>query len=308
MSQSLSQTAPVFPREQAPPWVRELRNFLKRFRSDSAAVLGALLMLAVIICAIAAPVLAPHDPEQADLRARLKPPAWQVDGNSDYLLGADPIGRDLLSRIIYGARISLFVGIVGTAISLLVGASLGLLAAFYGGFLDSLLMRIADAQLAFPFILLAITVMAIFGTGLVKLVLVLGITGWVGYARVIRGETLSTKEREFVHAARTIGATDRRIILRHILPNVFSSMIVLATVNIAINILLEAGLTFLGLGVDPTIPSWGGMLADGRGYIVTAWWVSTFPGLAIMLTVLGFNLLGDWLRDELDPQTRLNTL
>jgi peptide/nickel transport system permease protein len=197
------------------------------------------------------------------------------------------------------------IGIASTAISMLLGVTLGLLSGYFGGWIESIVMRVADVQLAFPFILLALVIMAIFGGGLTKLILILGLTGWVSYARLVRSQVLSVRELDYVQAARSLGAKDRGIIFRHILPNVISSVIVLSTLQVATNILTEAGLTFLGLGVDPSIPSWGGMLADGRNYITNAWWVATFPGFAIMLTVLGVNLLGDWLRDELDPQLRV---
>lgn len=267
--------------------------------------IGGLLILVALVCALLAPWIAPADPVRGELTNRLKPPGWLEGGSARMPLGADPVGRDLLSRIVYGARVSLFVGMVSAAIALGLGVLAGLVAGYYGGPLDDLLMRLADGWLAFPFILLAILVLAVLGPGLTNLVLVLGIAQWPGFARVVRGQVLSIKALDFIEAARALGAPDRRIAWRHVFPGTLSSIIVVGTLNVANNILLEAGLTYVGLGVDPSIPSWGGMLADGRNYVATAWWVSTFPGLAIMGTVLGFNLVGDWLRDWLDPKLRV---
>lgn len=281
------------------------RISLKRLVTNVPVMIGLLLVLLAVTSALAAPKLAPHDPVTAQLKYRLDAPAWDHTSKAHYLLGADAVGRDVLSRIIYGSRISLTVGLTATAISLVVGVVLGLLSGYFGDWIDSLIMRLADLQLSFPFILLAMVIMAIFGGGLDRLVLLLGFTGWVSYARLVRGQVLTVRELDYVQAARATGATDVRIIFRHVLPNIVSSVIVLSTLQVGTNILLEAGLTFLGLGVDPSIPSWGGMLADGRNYVTNAWWVATFPGVAIMLTVLGVNLLGDWLRDELDPQMRV---
>jgi peptide/nickel transport system permease protein len=253
-----------------------------------------------LAAAVAAPVLAPRNPEAADLRARLTPPAWFV-GGSPYVLGTDAIGRDILSRIIYGARISLTVGLVSVALSSVAGTALGLAAGYYGGWWDEAMMRFADLQLSFPFILFALVVIAVLGPGLGRIVFVLAVTQWASYARLVRSEAIAVKEADYIQAARALGVRDARIIWRHVLPNALGAVMVLATLSIANNILLEAALTFLGLGVDPAVPSWGGMLADARNYIQTAWWDSTFPGLAIMLTVMGFNLVGDWLRDRLSP-------
>jgi len=260
-------------------------------------IVGLGLVALATLSAIAAPLLAPHAPDAADLGARLLPPRL----GTLYPLGTDAIGRDLLSRIIYGARVSLEVGVLSVAASGLAGTCLGLLAGYYGGWWDELAMRAADLQLSFPFILFAIVVIAVLGPGLSRIVLVLAVTQWASYARLVRSETLAVRETDYIQAARAIGLADRRIIWRHVLPNALGAVSVLATLSVANNILLEAALTFLGLGVDPSIPSWGGMLADSRNYIQTAWWDSTFPGLAIMLTVMGFNLVGDWLRDRLTP-------
>jgi len=254
--------------------------------------------------ALAAPWLAPHDPRQQDLSLRLHPPGWAEGGDPSYPLGTDQMGRDILSRIIYGARVSLAVGFIAVAISGTLGVSLGLLSGYFGGRLDDIIMRVADIQLAFPFILLALAVMTVLGSGLRNIIIVLGITGWVQYGRIIRSEVLRLRSTEFIEAAHSIGNSDLAVIWRHLLPNVISSAIVIASLQVARVVVSESALTFLGLGIEPTIPSWGGMLSDGRDYINTQWWVSTFPGLALMLTVLGWNLVGDWLRDSLDPRAR----
>lgn len=265
-------------------------------------LVGAALVTVAVVAALGAPKLAPFNPDMGELGNRLLPPSWLAEHPSPFLLGTDTVGRDLLSRIIFGARISLLVGVCSVVLSVLVGVILGLIAGYVGGRVDDILMRLVDLQLSFPFILLAITVMAVLGPGLWKVIVLMAIAQWGQYARVVRSEVLVVKQMGFVEAARCIGTPTSMILRRHILPNVMNSVVVLATLNVANNILLEAGLTFLGLGVDPSTPSWGGMLAAAREYVTTAWWFATFPGLAIMLTVLGFNLLGDWLRDVLDPK------
>jgi peptide/nickel transport system permease protein len=278
-------------------------TFLKK---NPSGMLGMVLVLLTVSCALFSSIIAPMDPGEASLTSRLAPPSWADEtGESTYFLGADQLGRDLFSRIIAGAKISLMVGFFGVVISMVIGTLLGLISGYFGKWLDDVIMRIADIQLAFPFILFAIIIMSVLGTGIWKIVLILGLTYWVGFARLIRGQVISVKELEYVQAAKAVGGTNFTIIRKHIFPNVLSSILVLGTLYIAEFILLEASLTFLGLGVDPTIPSWGGMLADSRNYISTAWWTATFPGLAIMLTVLGFNLLGDWLRDKLDPNLKV---
>ncbi len=281
-------------------WRKGLRN-LGRHRT---ALVGVGILMAVILMALAAPWLAPHDPRQQDLSLRLHPPGWAEGGDPSYPLGTDQMGRDILSRIIYGARVSLAVGFIAVAISGTLGVSLGLLSGYFGGRLDDIIMRVADIQLAFPFILLALAVMTVLGSGLRNIIIVLGITGWVQYGRIIRSEVLRLRSTEFIEAAHSIGNSDLAVIWRHLLPNVISSAIVIASLQVARVVVSESALTFLGLGIEPTIPSWGGMLSDGRDYINTQWWVSTFPGLALMLTVLGWNLVGDWLRDSLDPRAR----
>jgi peptide/nickel transport system permease protein len=232
-----------------------------------------------------------------DLMARLTPPFQ----NPAHILGTDPLGRDVLARVVVGGKISLTVGVLSVIGAVIVGTLVGLVAGYYRGIAETLLMRFADIQLALPFILLAIMFLAILGTGVDKIIFFMIVAQWVQYARLVRGSVLALREREFILSARAIGVGNGRIIFTHILPNVLGPIVILMTLNVANNILLESSLTFLGLGVDPLIPSWGGMLADGRTYLQTAWWVSVFPGLAIMFTVLGLNLLGDWLRDLLDP-------
>jgi peptide/nickel transport system permease protein len=248
-------------------------------------------------------VLFPDGGESMDLMARLVPPF--VDGA--HPLGTDPLGRDVLARVILGGRISLTVGILSVLGAMTLGTAVGLVAGYYRGFAEIVLMRCADVQLALPFILVAIMFLAILGTGIDKVIFFMIVAQWVQFARVVRGSVLSLRERDFIQSARAIGVGDGRIVLHHILPNVLGPILILMTLNVANNILLESSLTFLGLGVDPLIPSWGGMLADGRTYLQSAWWVSVFPGLAIMVTVLGLNLLGDWLRDFLDPMGQTNT-
>ena len=286
--------------------VSRIISILKFIKNNPTGIIGLLLVVTTILCAIFAPYIAPNDPGAASLGHRLDLPKWLDDtGKSQYLLGGDQVGRDLLSRIIYGARISLLVGICGVLISLVLGTFLGIVSGYFVKRMEDLIMRLAEVQLVLPFILLAIVIMSVFGTGIEKIIIILGLTYWVSFARLIRGEILALKEQEYIQAAKAIGGTHFKIILKHILPNVASSILVLATMCIAEFILLEASLTFLGLGVEPTVPSWGGMLADSRNYMTSAWWISVFPGIAIMLTVLGFNLLGDWLRDRLDPNMKV---
>lgn len=242
-------------------------------------------------------VLFPDGGSEVNLLARLSEP-FQSRANP---LGTDPLGRDILARIVHGGRISLTVGLLSALGSVVLGTVIGLYAGYYRGFLDSFVMRFADVQLALPFILLAITVIAIVGPGIDRIIILMIVSQWVQYARLVRGSVLSLREREFVQAAVSYGLPNWKIIFSHILPNAMGPLIILLTLNVANNILLESSLTFLGLGADPQTPSWGGMLSEGRSYIQTAWWITVFPGIAIMLTVLGLNLLGDWLRDELDP-------
>ena len=263
---------------------------------------GLIMVVAVIVSAIFAPLLAPHDPIFQDVEKRLLPPIGQTGADPSYLLGTDHLGRDIVSRLIYGARISIVVSVSAVAFSALLGTVIGLLSGFYGGNVDNIFMRIADVQLAFPFILLAIAIIAVLGPSLRNIIIVMGITGWVIYARVVRAEVLSLREKEFITSVRALGGSNGRIIFNHLLPNVIPPIIVIITLEMARMIIMEAALSFLGLGIQPPTATWGGMLADGRVYLATSWWLATFPGLVIMLVVLGINLLGNWLRDILDPR------
>jgi len=262
-------------------------------------LLGAGLTTAICLLVLLSDLLFPGA-EKIDLASRLLPPFVKMS----HPFGTDPLGRDVLARVAAGGEISLQVGLLSVAGAVVIGVVMGLISGYYRGFWDMLVMRFADVQLALPFILLAITFIAIVGGGLRNMILLLIISQWVQYARLVRGSVLSLRDREFIQSAQAIGVSDPNILFRHLLPNLIGPVIVLMTLNVANNILLESSLTFLGLGVDPQVPSWGGMLADGRTYLQNAWWVSVFPGLAILLTVLGLNLLGDWLRDSLDPTGR----
>jgi len=238
---------------------------------------GLVIVTLNVVVALLAPAISPHDPLDQDVARRLLPPAWLAGGGPEHLLGTDQLGRDILSRIIHGSRISLLVGLLSVVLSLPVGVCLGLLAGYFTGRLDDITMRIADVQLAFPFILLAITIAGVLGPSLRNVILILAVGGWVIYARLTRGQVLSLREKEFIEAARSLGGGSFRILFRHVLPNVASPIIVVGTFAVAQMILLESSLSFLGLGVQPPTPSWGGMLNDGRAYITVAWWLTTFP-------------------------------
>jgi peptide/nickel transport system permease protein len=257
-----------------------------------------------VLSAATAPLLAPHNPTTLRLDRRLVPPAWLSGGSWAYPLGTDNLGRDVWSRVLYGSRVSVIVGVSAVAIAGVIGVSSGLLAGYYGGVTDVLISRLVDTFLSIPFIILALAIVGVLGPSLLNLIVVLSVVGWVSFNRVVRSETLALGGREFVLAATAIGQTSRRIIVRHILLNVAPSVIVLATLDVASTILAESALSFLGLGVQPPTVTWGGMLADGRQYIATAWWLAISPGLAITITVLGIIFLGDWLRDVLDPRLR----
>ena len=277
----------------------------RRRRLPPPTVVSALAFLGLLaVVACAAPWVAPHNPLAQDLLHRyLQPPAL-FGGSWSYPLGTDALGRDLLSRIIYGARISLLVGFSAATISAAIGVTVGLIAGYAGGWIDMAIMRLADIQLAFPFILLAIAIMAVWGPGLMNIILVLGVTGWVIYARVVRGLVMVIKDLDYVQAATALGTSHGGIVLRHLLPNVVGTVLVLYSFAAVQFILWEAALSFLGLGVPPPTPTWGGILAEGRNYMVQGWWVTTFPGVAILLTVLAVNIVGDWIRDFLDPRLR----
>ena len=258
----------------------------------------------LVIPGIFANLIAPHDPNLGSLPKRLTPPVWQEGGSWDHPLGTDKIGRDMLSRIIHGARISLTVAIVSIFLGALVGVSLGLAAGFYGGNTDHLIMRLVDVMLALPSILLALVLATVIRPGFTSVIAIIALVIWARYARMVRGEALKVRELDFIARARVAGASNFRIITRHVFPNVVNSVIVLATLEVGQVIIFEASLSFLGVGIPPPNPAWGLMVADGRVLVVTAWWVAFFPGLAILLTVLSMNLFGDWLRDKLDPRLR----
>ena len=271
-------------------------------RRDLPALAGLGVIAAVVVVAAFAPALAPSDPVKNRLLDRLTPPMWAQGGSARHPLGTDTLGRDVLSRLLHGARISLMVGLAAVLVAGVVGVGLGLVAGYRGGWADDLLMRLGDIQLAFPVLLLGVAVIAVLGASLANMILVLGASGWVTYARIARGETLSLKERDFVAAARALGAPASHVVARHLLPNVLPSLMVVTTFSVARTIIAEASLSFLGLGLPPPAPSWGAMLDEGRNYITTGWWLALFPGLAILLLVLAINLCGDWLRDALDPR------
>ena len=265
-----------------------------------------LLLVVLIIPAIFADWIAPHDPKLGTLSTRLLPPAWMEGGDPQYILGTDRVGRDILSRVMHGARVSVVIAGIAIFIAGVLGTSLGIAAGYWGGWVDALVMRLVDISLSIPIILLALVIVAATKPSIANVVLVLVLLLWSRYARLVRGETLAVRVQDFIARARVSGASHRRIMLRHVFPNVFNSVIVLATLNVGFVIILEATLSFLSVGIPPPQPAWGLMVADGRVLIASAqgWWVSLFPGLAIMLVVLSMNLLGDWLRDRLDPKQR----
>ena len=273
-------------------------------RTRALALSGAAFVLLLVLVAIAAPWLSPQDPIRQSLRGRLAGPTLEGADGRAHPLGTDHLGRDVLSRVLYGSRVSLVVGFAAVVVGGLVGATLGLLAGFRGGMADAAIMTVADAQLAFPFILLAIGIIAVLGPSFPTLVLVIGLSGWVSYARILRAQVLALRSREFIDAIRGLGGSVLRIVLRHVLPNVLSSLVVVATLELGRAIVLEATLSFLGLGIQPPTPSWGGMIQEGREYLDSAWWISTFPGLVLMATSLVVSRTGDWLRDLLDPTLR----
>lgn len=262
------------------------------------------ILIAVVLAAVFAEWVAPADPFQQALRLRFKPPVWLEGGRWENLLGTDRLGRDLLTRIIYGARISLTAGVVTVLVATVVGVAVGLIAAYFRGRVDAVLMQLTDATLSIPIILVALILAVTVGPSFQNVVLAIAAILWARYARVIRGEALSLMERDFVALARVAGCSPARIIVVHLLPNIMNTVVVLFTLQVGDVIIVEAALSFLGAGIPPPTPAWGSMVAEGREFITTAWWVSTLPGLAILLVVLSFNLLGDWLRDRLDPKLR----
>jgi peptide/nickel transport system permease protein len=270
----------------------------RRLQHSKSALIGGGLLLAIVVGALLAPLISPYDPIKTSQRTSLEAP------NAAHPMGTDRFGRDVLTRVLWGGRLSLPVGFVSVVIAAVIGVALGLLAGFYGGTLDAVIMRCVDLLLAFPGILLALAIVAILGASLLNLMIAVGIASIPDYVRITRGTVLSIKEREFVLAARTVGARDTALLLRHILPNVLAPLIVLATLGMASAIITGSALSFLGLGIKPPMPEWGNMLSEGREFLQRAWWVAFFPGLAIMLTVFAINLLGDGLRDALDPRMK----
>jgi ABC-type dipeptide/oligopeptide/nickel transport system permease subunit len=275
----------------------------RRFALNPASLVGSLILLIVVSAALAAPWVAPHDPAKQSLLRRFTPPLWQAGGSPTYPLGTDQVGRDVLSRIVHGARISLLVGISAVIVSVVVGVTAGLVSGFVGGKIDTVIGTVVDVTLSFPTILLALAFVAALGPSLVTIIVVLGLTGWERYTRVVRAEVMALREKEFIEAARAIGVGRLRILFRHVLPNTTSSIVVLSTLQVAQAILAEAALSFLGVGSGRAYPTWGQMISLGRDFVTVAWWLPTLPGLAILLTVLAINLVGDRLRDALDPRT-----
>jgi peptide/nickel transport system permease protein len=275
-----------------------MRYVWRQLRHNWLALAGGVIVLAMLAVALAAPALSPHDPSAIDVTAVLLPPS------ADHPLGTDALGRDVLSRIVYGTRVSLLVGFVAVGIAVLIGVIVGALAGYYPGWVDTLCMRVVDIMLSIPTFFLILAVIALVGPSLVNIMIVIGVTSWMGVARLVRGEFLSLKESDYVIAARALGVPAPRIIFRHVLPNAMAPVYVATILGIAAAVLVESSLSFLGLGVQPPTPSWGNILTDGKANIEIAWWLSLFPGLAILVTVLGYNLLGEGLRDALDPRLK----
>jgi ABC-type dipeptide/oligopeptide/nickel transport system permease subunit len=278
------------------------RRFSGELRASPKGIIGFVIVSIVLLCAVFAPYLAPHNPAQQVIANRFLTPAWADGGDWSYPLGGDNLGRDIFSRVLVGTRVSIGMGFLVVGTSMIVGSMLGAIAGYFGGFLDTLIMRIVDFQLALPFILIAIVFMAIMGPGLWSTFVALSVAIWVNYARLVRGETLKLRELDYIQAARCIGVPSGTIVLRHVIPNVLPVIIVMATLDVAWVIIFEAALSFLGLGVQPPTPSWGVMISEGRNYLYDSHWMSLGPGLAILITSIGINLLGDFLRDTYDPR------
>jgi peptide/nickel transport system permease protein len=308
MTTTLSPTDQAVAHPSAHGWRQLARRQWRSLYRAKWPLLAVILLLIVTFTAIFGPSLAPHDPNRQDIIARLRRPMQTAHrGHVRFLLGTDGLGRDVLSRLLYGARVSLTVGLIAVLVGGTLGSLLGMISGYFGGWIDDIIMRLADIQLAFPFILLAIIFMLVLGPGVFNLILVLGIGQWVTYARIARGQTILQREKEYIEAAKALGQGTPGILLTGILPNILSPLIIIASFNIASVILAEAALSFLGLGVPTTVPSWGGMLAESREQLLSGrWWLAVFPGAAIMITVLSFNILGDWLRDCLDPRLNSN--
>ena len=300
MASSIPASAPadaVLPAPVARPKAR-------RRRAPGLVLLGVGFVAVLLVVAAAAPLLAPQDPIRQSLRGRLAAPTWNGSDGRAHLLGTDHLGRDVLSRVIFGSRVSLVIGFSAVLVGGVLGSAAGLAAGFSRGRMDAIIMTVADAQLAFPFILLAIGIIAVLGPSFPTLVVVIGLSGWVSYARILRSQVLVLRSREFVESIHALGGSLARVVLRHVLPNVLSTIVVIATLELARAIVLEATLSFLGLGIQPPTPSWGGMVQEGREYLDSAWWISTFPGIVLMITSIVVSRTGDWLRDVLDPTLR----
>jgi len=278
--------------------MNQFRASIERLKRNRLAVFGAVIIALIVIVAVFAPFIAPHHYARQVLRDRFQPPSME------YPLGTDNLGRCIFSRMVYGSRLALMVGVIVVGIQVAIGVTVGLISGYFGGLIDDIIMRLVDIVIAFPAIVLALAIAAALGPGLVNVMVALGVIGWSGYARVVRGQVLSVKENDYIEAIRAVGASDMRIIFRHILPNAISPIIVMATLGMAGALLAASALSFLGLGAQPPEPCWGAILAVGRDFLRRAWWIATFPGVAIMLTVLGFNFLGDGLRDALDPRLK----
>ena len=286
---------------------RELTRAFQSMVASRWALVGMLILVVVSFVAVFGPWLAPFDPNRQNLIMRLLEPGSPGRDGMTYWLGSDHLGRDVLSRLLYGARVSLLVGVAAIAVGGTIGTIAGLVSGYFGGWIDDVIMRLGDIQLAFPFILLAIMFLVVLGPGLMNMILVLGIGQWITYARIVRAQTLSLREKEYVEAARAMGDSTFSILFRTILPNIMAPLTVIASFNVAGVILSEAALSFLGLGVPPEVPTWGSMLSESRDHLLSnKWWLAVFPGLAIVLTVLAFNIIGDWLRDFLDPRLKEN--
>lgn len=286
---------------------RELRRAFQSMVASRWALVGMLILIVVSIVAIFGPAMAPFDPNRQNIMMRLLEPGNPGRDDAVYWLGSDHLGRDVLSRLLYGARVSLLVGVSAILVGGTIGTIAGLVSGYFGGWIDDVIMRIGDIQLAFPFILLAIMFLVVLGPGLMNMILVLGIGQWITYARIVRAQTLSLREKEYVEAARAMGDRTVSILFRTILPNIMAPLTVIASFNVASVILSEAALSFLGLGVPPDVPTWGSMLSESRDHLLSnKWWLAVFPGLAIVFTVLAFNIIGDWLRDFLDPRLKEN--
>lgn len=273
-------------------------------RRGIVPAISALIVITMIFVAIFAPWIAPFDPLAQDLQKRLLEPSLFSSAQHEHYLGTNPLGQDILSILIYGARVSLLIAFITVAIRIVLGVGMGVLAGFYGGIVDDILMRLADIQIALPTLIVAIAIMAVLGPGILNLILVLALTGWVYFARVVRSEVLSLRERDFILAARSIGASNARVIRKHLLPNTISAVLVMSTLQVATVIIAESSLSFLGVGVGVRTPTWGQTISQGREYVGSAWWLSVTPGVAIFITVLAINLIGDWLRDHFDPRLR----